>query len=430
MNAMNPLPACDLLLKSGRVFDPAQAMDQTADVAIRAGRIMAVGPDLAVSPRHVLTMSGALVCPGFIDIHVHAYEWVTNFGVPADDAGIHSGATTIVDQGSAGAWTFGGFKAFIADPARTDVRSFVSINLAGALKGGMEGPKLHNPGMVSCDELVKVACEHPSLVRGIKCHGESGALSYWGTTVLEAASTAGREADIPLYIHTGELFPVIETSRPDPSSVLPMVLPWTKPGDILAHIYSSMPDGIMGPGNRVPDIVRQARDRGILFDLGHGINFSFRIARAMMEAGIFADTLGSDVHGDFNSYHDFSQLDYSLIGGLNKLLALGMPLATAIAGLTLNPARILRDETIGSLRVGSRANITVLKTVDGDWRYIDAEHETIRVKTRLVPEIVVLDGEPIVPRCNWLIDVLNPAERSECASRKFTSVPQARTALV
>src|SRR5207244_13439230 len=102
-------------------------------------------------------------------------------------------------------------------------------------------------------------------------------------------------------------------------------------------------------------------------DLGHGINFSFRIARQMMESGIFADTIGSDVHGDFNSYHDFSILDYSLVGGLNKLLALGMPLEHAIGALTATPARILRADSIGRLAVGCRANITVLDKLDGRW---------------------------------------------------------------
>ena len=418
-----PLPSCDLLLRGGRVVDPANGRDGIADVAIRAGRILDVGRDLKVKARKVLDMSGHMVCPGFIDMHVHCYEWVTNFGVPADAAGIHSGATTIVDQGSAGPWTLGGFKAFIADPAKTDVRSFVSINLAGALQGGMDGPTLHNPGMVSQKELIRIACEHPNLVRGIKCHGESGSISHWGTTVLEAASAAGREADIPLYMHTGELFPVLEATRPDPSSVLPMVLPWTKPGDVMAHVYSSMPDGIMGPGTKVPESVLEARKRGVLFDLGHGINFCFRIARAMMDAGVYADTLGSDVHGDFNSYHDYSILDYSLIGGLNKLLALGMPLHTAIAGLTSNPARVLRDESIGTLSIGARANVTALATLEGDWTYMDAERQSLHVTSRLLPSLVVMDGEAITPDCGLLRDVMSPLERPQGITRRFSLQP-------
>src|SRR5258706_46888 len=223
----DPAPL-DRVLTNCRVIDPANGIDGRLAVGIRGGRIAAVAPGLAArTPRVALDLDGAIVTPGFIDVHVHAYEWVTNFGVAPDAAGVHSGATTIVDQGSTGVWTFGGFKTFIVEPALTDVRAFVSINVAGALKGGMEGEALHSPGIV-------------------------------------------------------------------------------------------------GTHNTVPELVREAKRAGVLFDLGHGVNLSFRIARMMMEGGIYPDTIGSDVHGDFNSYHDLSILDYSLMGAVNKLIALGM----------------------------------------------------------------------------------------------------------
>jgi dihydroorotase len=412
----------DRVLTNCRVIDPASGLDGRADVAIRGGRIAAVGPGLAAErSRDVLDLGGAIVTPGFVDVHVHVYEWVTNFGVPADAAGINSGCTTIVDQGSSGVWTFGGFKAFIADPAKTDVRAFVSINVAGALKGGMEGEALHNPGMVRANELVSLAAEEPDLVRGIKCHGESGSMSHWDLDVFKQAAEAGRQADIPLYVHTGELFPVREDKRPVAEEVLPHVLPHLKPGDMLAHVYSCMPDGIVGKRNRVPDVVREAKTKGVLFDLGHGVNLSFRIARMMMEAGIYPDTLGSDVHGDFNCYHDFSKLDYSLTGGVNKMVALGMPLTDAIARVTVNAARFLRDDTIGALKVGNPADITVLETVEGDWTFRDSEGDQIGVKQRYVPGLVLKDGEVIIPDCGLLSDVLPPEARPFGITRAYAS---------
>lgn len=90
---------------------------------------------------------------------------MTNFGVPADDAGVDSGITTIVDAGSAGAWMFGGFRS------RTDARSFVSINVAGALKGGMRGDVLQNPGMVDLGLSSAVPAAGPSPMRWAKCCG-------------------------------------------------------------------------------------------------------------------------------------------------------------------------------------------------------------------------------------------------------------------
>lgn len=384
----------DLVIRSSRVIDPASGFDGPGEVAVRDGRIAALATRL---PEHRaaerVDAGDAVVCPGLVDLHVHVYEWGTNFGLPADEAGIESGATTVVDQGSAGAWTVGGFRAHIAEPARTDVRAFLSINVAGALKGGTEGQTLHNPGMVDVDALVAAASEHPRLVRGIKCHGESGALSRWGTEVLELAVRAGDAAGLPLYAHTGELFPVDEHRRPAPADVIGRVVGVLRPGDTLAHVYSNMPDGIMGPGDTVPEAVFEARDKGIRFDIGHGINFSFRVARAMMEAGILPDTVGSDVHGDFHGYHDDSLLDYSLCGALNKLVALGMPLADVIARATLSPARLLgEDDVIGTLAPGSRADITVLEPVEGPWTLRDAEGDSIEVDERLVPSLVVRAG--------------------------------------
>ena len=404
---MSIAAVADLVIRNGRVVDPANGIDAPLEVAIGGGRIRAVGADLSALPRaRTLDVDGALVCPGLIDLHVHVYEWVTNFGVNADDAGVNAGCTTIVDQGSAGAWTFGGFKAHVIETSRTDVRSFVSINVAGALKGGMRGDMLHNPGMVDIDDLVSLARAHPRLIRGFKCHGESGALSHWGTEVLAAAVRAGNEADLPLYCHTGELFPVVEASRPVAEQVLAQVAPLLRAGDTLAHVYSSMPDGIMGQRDAVPEIVRRALAKGLHFDIGYGINFSYAIARRMMAAGVLPNTISSDIHGDFASDHDDSKLDYSLCGAMTRMQALGMPLAEVIRRVTVNPAAILRDPDIGTLSAGTLADITVLDRVQGDWTLRDGRGETLLATERLLPRLVLRAGEVIEPTRRYLPDLM------------------------
>ena len=400
----------DLVVVGDDVVDPATGFRGAAEIAIAEGRIVQIAPKLAPhDTAQFIDARGKLVCPGLIDLHVHVYEWVTNFGVHPDEAGIHAGATTIVDQGSAGAWTLGGFKAYIADPALTDVRSFVSANLAGALMGGMEGAILHNPGIMRIEQVVQAAAEYPSLVKGIKSHGESGGLSRWGLEVLEMAVEAGRAADLPLYVHTGELFPVDEASRPAPDEVLKRVVPVLDPGTTLAHVYSTMPDGITGGADPIPAIVFEALERGLHFDIGHGVNFSFAIARRMMDAGILPNTISSDVHSDFNAYHDDSLLDYSLCGAMTKLAALGMPLEDVIARTTLNPARILREEDeIGTLAADSRADITILDRVSGAWTLSDSTGEELTVEERLVPDLVIRQGRAIVPNRRLLRDVCAP----------------------
>ncbi len=403
-------PRYDLVIAGDDVIDPARGYRGPAEIAISEGRIARIAPRLPPhETKRRIDAGGKLVCPGLIDLHVHVYEWVTNFGLHPDEAGVHSGATTIVDQGSAGAWTVGGFKAYIADPAITDVRSFVSANLAGALMGGMEGTVLHNPGIMRIAEIVRVASEFPDLVKGIKSHGESGGLSHWGLEVLEMAVEAGRAAGLPLYVHTGELFPVDEAARPAPETVLQQVVPVLAPGTTLAHVYSTMPDGITGGADPIPAIVFEALERGIHFDIGHGVNFSFAIARRMMEAGVLPNTISSDVHSDFNAYHDDSKLRYSLCGAMTKLAALGMKLEDVIARTTLHPARILGEEDeIGTLAAGSRADITVLDRARGRWTLSDSTGEEITVEERLVPDLVIREGMAITPNRRLLRDICHP----------------------
>lgn len=411
--------AFDLVIEGARVIDPASGLDAPADVAVRDGRIAAVakaadGGLRARGAARRIDASGKLVCPGLIDIHTHVYEYVTNFGVWADDGGLGVGATTIVDAGSTGPWTFGGFKAHVVDKAATDVRAFVSINVAGALMGGMKGDVLHGPAMTDVGAVLAAIDAHPREIRGIKCHGESGAYSHWGTEVFEKAAEAGRAAGLPLYVHTGELFPVVESKRPSPRSVLPGFLPHLKAGDVLAHVYSNMPDGICGEDERVPDALRAALDKGVRVDIGYGINFNYRIARMLMAEGIFPYTISSDLHGDFNSYHDLSRLNYSLPGAMSRLLALGMPLVEVIRAVTVHPAEVIGEAgELGTLAIGTVADISILEVRAEPWRLLDGRYESLEVEARLIPWQTLRAGVAHAPNPIMLPDLLDPRLQQE-----------------
>ena len=397
----------DLVLTGGLVIDPGQGLEDTYEVAVVDGRIAAIAPQLPPhTAKQTVDLSGHWVCPGFIDLHTHVYEWITDFGIWPDEVGIHAGVTTVVDQGSCGPLTFLGFKANIVSPAQTDVRCFPSVNLAGALKGGMGTPALHSPDMVDLDALRDLARNHGEIVRGFKVHGESGALSRWGTQVLELARQAADAAQLPLYVHTGELFAVVEEHRPAPEAVIDMVLPFLRPGDLLAHCYSRRPDGLLGDRQEPSAALVAAVAAGVRLDLGHGINFSFPIARRMMACGLLPYTISSDVHGDFEQAHNDATLDYSLCGALSKLMALGLDRQTAIACVTINPAQVLQATAeIGTLTIGSRADITVLDCAAGHWTYHDSTGETLTAEAKLVPAYVVKSGELIRPHGRLLRDL-------------------------
>jgi dihydroorotase len=403
----NNLEQYDLVLKGGHVIDPGQFLDGIFDVAVRDGRIAAIAPQLpSHQAQQTVSVVDSIVCPGFIDLHTHVYEWVTDFGLWADDVGIHAGVTTVVDQGSCGNLTFLGFKANVVDKAQTDVRCFPCVNLAGVLTADTTKTTLYSPEMVDIEALAFLATENPQIVRGFKVHGESGALSRWGTQVLQLAREAADTADLPLYVHTGELFAVIEANRPKPDQVIDKVLPFLKAGDLLAHCYSCRPDGLLGTRQKIPESLLEAVKNGILLDLGHGINFSFDVARRMIDQGLLPYTVSSDVHGDFRTPHSDATLDYSLCGAISKLMVLGLDLKTVIATVTIQPARVLRAETeIGTLQIGSRADITVLNLVEGNWLCHDSTAEQLVAKQKLVPTLVVHSGQLFHPHRRLLRDL-------------------------
>jgi dihydroorotase len=402
--------AYDLVLTGGRICDPATGLDRHCDLAVKDDRIAAIGSGLALRARQVIELDEKLVTAGWVDLHVHVFEWMTTFGLPPDEVGVHSGVTTAVDQGGAGAYTIPAFEHYIADCALSDIRCFPSINSAGTLRGGLAGPIIHTPEVVDVDLLVAEVNAHPSLVRGFgEIHAESGAFSRWGFDVVRKAREASDRTGLPLYFHTGELFEVDEAHRPEPRSLLPEILAIARPGDVLGHVYSAMPDGVLGGDQTPSPALIEAAANGLLLDIGFGINFSYATARRMIEVGMLPHIISSDVHGLFAVMHDDSALDYSLAGAFARLVALGMPFADALAAVTINPARVLGEEAeIGTLAIGSRADVTVLEERVEDWPMRDGQGETLVAARRWIPRLVLRAGQPIIPTLRLVRDVTAP----------------------
>ena len=201
----------DLVLKGGRVVDPAAGVDAVRDVAVRAGRIAAVEPEVEVdAAREVVDVSGRLVLPGLIDTHAHVFEHaVGRFGLNPDLVGVHSGTTTVVDLGGASCMSMGAFKRFIVEPAETRIFSFISIYPAGE---GHLSPEIYGAGI---DVDLCIACieANQGFVKGIKVNAEIGSMSIYGLDKIRKAKAASRATGVPLYVHFGELFPAPENPR-------------------------------------------------------------------------------------------------------------------------------------------------------------------------------------------------------------------------
>jgi dihydroorotase len=404
----------DIVIRGGRVIDPAGRRDGPADVGIRAGRIEAVGAGLPVSAHtQIVDAVGQIITPGLIDLHTHVFAHATGFGLDVDDAGVNAGVTTAVDMGSTGTWYFPAFKAYVIDKAVTDVVAFLMMGYVGAT-WRVGGPSILNPDWADAESLRTMHEHFPNLVRGFKTWGESGSTSQWGFRFLEIGRQAGDITGLPIYIHTGELYPVDETNRPDPATIMPEVLAKARPGDVLGHCYSAMPDGILGRADRPSPPLVDAVGSGVRLDVGHGINFSFDTAKRMMDGGLLPYTISSDSHCLLSGMHDDATCSYSLVGTMSKLMALGMSLFEVVEATTSHPAVVLGlDREIGTLESGTRADVSILECRREPWQFIDPGGLTLDAEVRLVPTLVVRDGKLIVPSGRLLRDVLVPEERGE-----------------
>jgi dihydroorotase len=414
----------DLVIRGGRVIDPAQGLDGVLDVAVRDGRVAAVGAALSSGDaREVLEARGQLVLPGLIDTHAHVYQYVTGrFGLEADMVGVHSGTTTVVDQGGPSCMTLPGFRRFVVEPAATRVYAFLSAYLVGGLEGHYY-PALYGPDGVDVAATIRAARENADLVRGIKAHAEIGGVARWGLEVLRLSAEIAREADLPLYVHFGQLWPLPrEGGAPvDPDALLPEVIELLRPGDVLAHPFTRHPGGFVDRQGRVHPVVREVLARGLRIDVGHGSHFSFDVARRVLDAGIVPDTLGADLHG-YNTevprpagtpagahpdpeLHPFAgSTRFSLARAMTGLMACGLQLDQVVPMVTRNAARMLgREAELGTLRPGTVADITVLDDRRGRFSLRDNGGAEVIAERVLMPAFCLRAGRrveadaPILP---------------------------------
>jgi dihydroorotase len=400
-----------IILKNGRVIDPASGLDQVCDILVSGERIAAIGPGLAADGAEIIDCRGQLVLPGLIDTHAHVYEHVTGrFGLNADTCGVHSGVTTLVDQGGPSCMTLPGFRKFVAEPAKSRVYAYLSAYLVGGLEGHYY-PELYSPECINIEATVRAAKANPDLIRGIKAHAELGGFARWGIAAMRAAAEIGKATNLPVYIHFGRLWP--EPSQGglpvDPDTILSQVVDILKPGDVLSHPFSRHPGGFVEMSGRVHPLVRVAVERGLKIDVGYGSHFSFNMARTVLDAGIVPHTLGADMHG-YNTKvpapagtpeqhpdedHMFlGQTRFSLVSAMTSMLALGLPLEQVVPMVTSHAAAMIGLENeIGILRRGAIADITVLEDERGKWTLQDNEGTEISAERMLRPLFCLRAGE-------------------------------------
>jgi dihydroorotase len=394
----------DLLLKGGHIIDPANGLDARMDVAISFGRIAAVEKDIPVNQAgKVVDVSGLYVTPGLIDIHYHVghggapLNWFAPesanhevlppdalastdpraqfvpYGIPADLA-LQSGVTTIVDAGSAGADTFLQEKEEVIDHAKVRVLAFLNI-VSDGMKGGLE-QSVDQMDVKRCADTIR---RYSDIIVGVK------SAHYWTQKPLDDVHPTWAAVDRAIACGEAAKVPVMFDFWPRPErSFADLVLQKARPGDIHTHVFAQqfpiVVDGKVNP------ILQQARNRGVIFDVGHGAgSFWFRNAVPAVKQGFIPDSMSTDLHTG-----DLTILSMSNV--MSKFLSMGVPLNDLIRRSTVNPAREIQRPELGTLSVGNEADIAVLEELHGHFGYIDCGYAKMEGTSQIVARMTIRAG--------------------------------------
>jgi dihydroorotase len=366
----------NFMIKGGRLIDSASGLDGQQDIHIRDGLVAAIGTYLNAEGATVVDVKDCIVTPGLIDVHLHLMNGLGAFGVDPDIFGVGSGVTTVVDAGSAGHSLLTVFRNYITKNAKTRVLNYVNLSTLG----GVTGPGysiLADQRLIDEDKIEKAVEANRDIIVGIKIMATGGALGSEGLKPLARARKLGDNLNIPLLVHIGESW----TKDATPVHVGD-VLKYLRPGDIVTHMFTVHPGGLLDPSGKLWPQVRDAKESGVLMDVGHGLhNLNFDVARKVLDQGLHPDGVSTDGHRG-----NRAGPVYDLPTTMAKLIALGFSLNQVVEMATVNAAKLLgRSDELGFVRVGSPANISVLRVEEREWKAVDSQKGTIQARQALVP---------------------------------------------
>jgi dihydroorotase len=359
----------DLVIKGGRVIDPASRLDAIRDIAISGGRIAAVNASITADAADTIDARGKLVVPGLLDIHTHVARSADG---PARV--LKDGVTGWIDAGSQGADHIADAVA-IARSSPQPGRVLVNIGRGGILPDG-DTMVLDRADVAAARDAIAT---NRDFVVGIKARLSGNVAGQNDYEVLRRAKEAAKTFNLPVMIHMGQTM-----------SPLPKLLGLLERGDVVTHMFAPPPNSIVDDTGRILPEVLAARRRGVWFDVGNGVSGHMRwdTVDAIMKEKFWPDTMSTDwgTASPTTGVVDFPNC-------MSKFLVYGMSVAQAVACATVNASRVFpvfRDR--GSLKVGAPADVALLELREGTFEFLDNYTNKITGRQRLFPAGTVLAG--------------------------------------
>ncbi|MDQ3368405.1 MAG: amidohydrolase family protein [Myxococcota bacterium] len=417
----------DLVLKNGRIVDPAQQLDRVADIAILGGKIVAIEPNISRSRlKREINVAGLLVVPGLIDVHIHTNLMSTPESLDVDEWGVRAGCTRVVDAGETGAYNWHRYHRQITSQAKTRIHNWLQcVALGGPMFGLYNTDRILHHTLIDIDATVKLLSMYPQHIKGIKCYATP---ELWGqhdgSEILDKTIEICNQAKVPVYTHCATPVPdggVVYGAKPmmfgeevTAERMLDKWLSKMRPGDIICHVFTNLKGPWHMTEKRLSAGIKESYDRGILFDTARGSHNSYEALRGLLDHGLVPQIISSDAHASDGHDQWDRPANYDLPTCMSEMMAFGMSLEDVILRASTNPAKALGiSEEAGSIQIGRNAELTVLFEREGKFRFADKPYtggapEVVEGKTMLTPVLTVLNGK--VFNCNpaFLPDIGRP----------------------
>ena len=396
-----------IVIKGGHVIDPNNNINTLMDIAVNDGKIVLVAKNIDHKLGiQVVDAKGLFVTPGLIDIHSHNY-WGTKLdqaymngpnALPPDGFTFRNGVTTVVDAGSPGWETFDDYKKQTID--RFQTRVLVFLNIVGQ---GMRGGKYESDTTnMNAKSAAAVALAHKEDIVGFKVAHYTRHDWIPVDRAVEAGKIAG---NIPVMVDFGGADPVL--------SIEELFMKHFRPGDIFTHCFGQLGGRefiVDTLTKKVKPFVWEAQKRGVLFDVGYGgISFAYTQAIPAIKQGFYPNTISTDIHtGSYNAAMK------DMLTTMSKFMAMGMDFQSVIKASTWAPAQAIKREELGSLSVGSDADIAILNIRQGKFGLFDYTGRKLQTARKLECEMTVRGGRIVYDlngRANPIVRPVQPRVR-------------------
>ena len=385
-----------IVIKGGHVIDPKNNINEIMDVAINGDKIVRVAKDIdPKSAAQVVNAAGLYVTPGLIDIHSHNFHGIRAGDPVPDGFTFRTGITTTVDAGSSGWKSFPRFKAETIDKSETRVLSWLNIVGEGYKGGQFE----QDNGDMDSKLTGEFALKNKEYIVGIK----TAHYNRPDWIAVDRAVGAGKIANIPVMVDFGGTVPA--------HSIEELFFKHLRPGDVFTHCFAELGasrESVVDPKTKkIKPFVVEAQKRGIVFDVGFGgISFAYSQAIPALQQGFYPNSISTDMNKGATNGAMKNLLDV-----MSKFLAMGMDLPAVIKATTENPAKEINREDLGTLSVGSIADVSVFNMREGKFGFWDYTGYKMDATKKLECELTLRAGKVVYNLNGITTPVVVPARR-------------------